>query len=169
MPAWWYMSVEAMDVAAPVNAHNAATCAGQAQPASGRRAGNQRMGMPYGYQRQQRQQQHGDNNKLDNKTFHDRFPFSMLHPIGSLISNGLLRHASHRPLPGLCKYGEGQSTQTPHKGLPHARQELRLHQKLQSTQRLNNPMSHIPILKSSPVISTAIWPIDKREQAAPPM
>src|SRR5258708_39592450 len=44
MPACRHMSVPAMDVAVSINADNAAACAGQAQTARSRRAGNQRGG-----------------------------------------------------------------------------------------------------------------------------
>ena len=44
-------------------------------------------------------------------------------PIGKDMSCGFSRHSLHMPLPGLCNKGEGQSTHTPHKGLPHSRHE----------------------------------------------
>ena len=68
------MTMPAMDVAVPINADDAATCAGQAQSASSRRAGNQRVcvGCPGDRQQQRYQQDEYNNgdNKLDNKTFH---------------------------------------------------------------------------------------------------
>src|SRR5258708_1876758 len=74
MPSMMDTTMPAMDVAVLIHAHNAATRTRKMQQ---RITGNKRMGMrvAYGYRQQQRQQQHGYNNKLDNKWFHGLFSF----------------------------------------------------------------------------------------------